>query len=209
MLALALFVGCNEGGDAHALTGASCHSEDAGHLCVAIKYVAYRDSNRVPTVTESDASSAIERLNGIWAQCKLSFQVDQFLEVNPADHGLSYNTSSYSDLTKIRNAFNDGRSLLIVTTGPWDRSGTLGNTGANAWTSLPGGGPHGAILEKSVGRFHPIIAHELGHYLNLMHVSSSAQMMNPVIYSSSTVISRSECESARAAAQYFWGNTLR
>ena len=97
----------------------------------------------------------------------------------------------------------------LVTTGTWDRSGSLGETTANAWTSMPGGGPYGSVLERPVGLNSHLIAHEIGHYMNLVHVSDSGAMMNPIIYSTSNRISATQCKTARSAALYFWAQMIR
>ena len=60
-----------------------------------------------------------------------------------------------------------------------------------------------------MGTFGLIIAHELGHYLNLLHVSDSSALMNPVIYSSSKSLYSSQCNTARAAANYYWSRAQR
>jgi hypothetical protein len=67
----------------------------------------------------------------------------------------------------------------------------------------------GVVMEQPVGAYPNIIAHELGHYLNLGHVSDSANVMNPIIYSNSTRVDPSQCEAARAAATYWWTNMIR
>jgi hypothetical protein len=72
-----------------------------------------------------------------------------------------------------------------------------------------GGGPFGAILERPVASFANIIAHELGHYLNLYHVSDATDIMNPIIYSSSTKLTSSQCATARSAASFFWSKMYR
>jgi hypothetical protein len=74
---------------------------------------------------------------------------------------------------------------------------------------LPGGPPYGAILEQPVGTFPNIVAHELGHYMNLDHVSDTSDLMNPIIYSTSTSIYPSQCNTTRSADNYFWTKMLR
>jgi hypothetical protein len=189
--------------------GDSCHSDDPGRICLGLRYVAYRDSTGEPVVSPEAALKNIGVINSVWGQCRIAFQIDQYRAIKPADYKLRYQTANYSELEDIRNAFADDGEMLIVTTGTWDRKGSLGTTGANAWTAMPGGAPYGAILERPVGTFSNIIAHELGHYLNLNHLSDVNDIMNPIIYSTSTKLSAEQCNTARSAAAFFWAKMYR
>ncbi len=191
--------------------GTGCHVEDVNHICIALKYVVYKDPRGTPTVSSENAVKVVAAMNEVWQQCNISFQIERYLEVDPAQYGLSYQTANQSELTTIRQTFMDDHTLLLVTTGTWNRAGTLGNYPANAWTSLPyrGGGPFGAVLEKPVGRNGNLVAHELGHYLNLQHVGDENDVMNAIIYSKSLNLYDSQCASARSAAWYFWTRLLR
>jgi hypothetical protein len=189
--------------------GTGCHTDDPEHICLGIKYVAFRDAQGAPVMPEEKLPSVMSVVNRLWKQCDLSFQIDEYLAVDPADFGFRFDTATYSELTQLRKRFEDRHTLLIVATGKWDRSGSIGATSANAWTNLPGAGPYGVVLEQPVSGFAPIVAHELGHYLNLLHVSDESAVMNPVIYNRSTGFYASECDTARAAAKYFWSDTVR
>lgn len=198
----------DNGGSANPV-GDSCVSDDPNKLCLSLKYVAYKDSADEAVVSQAHAISNVSAINGVFEQCNLAFQIESYLPIVPADAGLKYRTANYSELDEIRTEFRDDSALLVVTTGTWDRTGTLGNSGANAWTTLPGTGPFGAVLERTVGTYPNIIAHELGHYLNLLHVSDTRALMNPVIYTSSTTLYSSQCNTARATAKRFWSRMLR
>lgn len=191
------------------IVGKGCRSADNSHFCLALKYVVYKDEYDRPLVSEEQAIANVAKMNSVYEGCGIQFQIDKFVPVRAEDHGLRFRLRAYNELDQVRNAFNDGKSLLIVTTGPWDRSGPIGNTGANAWTSLPGEGPYGAILESPVGNFANIIAHEIGHYLNLLHVSDTTALMNKIIYARSTAIYDRQCTSARKAVAYYWQAALR
>jgi len=191
------------------VVGPTCVDGDSNTLCLALKYVVYDDSTGKPVVSQDDAVKVVQQINQAFSQCNIAFQMEEYVAANPADYKLDFNTSNQSDLDNIRKAFMNDSTLLVTTTGKWDRSGSLGNTGANAWTAMPGEGTYGAILEDSVGTFGLIIAHGLGHYLNLDHVSDEADLMNPVIYDSSTRLDPSQCETARSAANSYWNNMLR
>ncbi|MCM2279081.1 MAG: M10 family metallopeptidase domain-containing protein [Oligoflexia bacterium] len=191
------------------VTGESCRNGDPERVCLALRYVVYRDAAGVPLVSREEAIRNVRQINSVWARCNLGFQIEEYLPVNPESSGLRFRTADYPELDEIREAFGNGQTLLVTTTGSWDRTGGLGDTGANAWTSMPGSGPYGAILERSVGTYANIIAHELGHYLNLLHVNDPADLMNPIIYASSTALYANQCASARKAARTFWQRMLR
>jgi hypothetical protein len=175
----------------------------AGKICLGLKYVVYRDPEGVPVVSKSDALANIEAINRVWDRCRIGFQIEEYLPVSPSEYKLNFTTRNSVELDEIRKSFDRDGDLLVVTTGKWDRRGTLGSSTANAWTAMPGMGPFGAILEAPVGRFANIIAHELGHYLNLEHVNDASDLMNPIIYGNSTVLTRNQCDTAYTSASRF------
>jgi hypothetical protein len=189
--------------------GVSCASSDADHLCLGLKYVVYADSSGNPIVSQDEILNNVTMMNLIWNQCNIGFQIDQLVTPDPARYGLNFSPTNYSELDSARSVFSTNSLLLVVTTGTWNRQGTLGNTGANAWTNMPGSDVMGVVLEQPVGAYPNIIAHELGHYLNLGHVSDTSNVMNPIIYSNSTQLNSSQCDSSRAAAKYWWINMIR
>lgn len=180
---------------------------DPNHLTIALKYVAYADATGSVVNTEQ-AKAAISGVNAIYAPCNLHFRVEEFVQAQPDQHGLRFNPAGMNELSEIRAAFEDASRLSVIATGDWGGAG-LGGDGANAWTTMPGTFPAGAVLERSVGGNAGLIAHEVGHYLNLNHVSNSANLMNPVIYPSSRTLSSAQCESVRQAALSVWSATLR
>ncbi len=197
-------------GNGSSVVGDSCAGKnDATHPCLALKYVVYKNSDGSPVMTQDEVISTVREVNSIWATCNISFQIDQYLAANPVDYALTFNTANDSELDQIRRAFQTDSTLLVATTGTWDRSGTLGNTGANAWTNMPGDGIYGVVLESPVGSFGNIVAHELGHYLNLDHVSDQSNVMNPIVYDTSTALNSGQCSTAMAAINYYWQSMRR
>ncbi len=197
----------NSGENSSTRLGDSCHTSDPAHLCLSLKYVVYENLQAKAIVSGQEALQNLALINKTWLQCNIGFEIGEYLSVDPQKYGLSFNTSSMSELSQIRSEFDDNSTLLVVTTGAW--SGSLGAGAANAWTTMPGGGTYGAILEEPVGNYPNIIAHELGHYLNLSHVSDTSDVMNPVIYQGSTQLTTNQCEMARSAASYYWKTMLR
>ncbi len=183
-----------------------CDRSNPDNICVGLKYVVYKDSTGQATLSQSEVNELVKGVNAIWATCKISFAVDQYLAANPADYQLNYQPSTMGELTSIRNAFQPDRSFLVVSTGTWNRAGGIY---ANAWTSMPGSYPYGVVIERPVNSNINMIAHELGHYLSLDHVQNSSYMMNPTIYASSQYISASECQAARDTAVGYWTKMLR
>jgi len=188
--------------------GPACRG-DSSHECIGLKYVAYQNPDGSPVVTQTDAIHNVASINSVWKQCNITFQIDEFSLQDPRHYGLEFNTRNNSDLDVIRGNFSNDRTFLVVTTGTWNRFGTLGNTQANAWTNLPEDSVLGSVLEAPVGTYANIIAHELGHYMNLNHVSDASDLMNPVIYNYSVNLSVDQCNGARQAIEYYWTNMKR
>src|SRR6185312_15046001 len=120
-----------------------------------------------------------------YAQCGMAVKLEQYQQVDPASQGLPNGLTSMDQLDPIRTAFDDPKYLVVINTGAWDHN-QMG--AANAWTAMPGENPSGAVIEGPVASDAPIVAHELGHYLGLDHVSDQTDMMNPIIYPNSTTI---------------------
>ncbi len=185
--------------------GVSCRTNDPSDICLAVKVVTYKDpSTGRPTVSQDEAIANVRAINQIWSQCKIGFQMEQYLAIHASDYGFAHRTNDSAELDRIRSVFVDSGTLLLVTTGSWNRSGSLGRTQANAWTTMPGAGPFGVVMESPVGLYANLIAHELGHYINLPHVNDTSGVMNPIIYTSSKGLNAGQCSSARQAAAYFW-----
>ena len=165
-------------------------------LCLAVRYVTYDGPDGDPVANEDDVSQELKAVNRIWSGCGIQFQVEEYLSVLPSEYGLRYRTQSYGELDDVRETFRDPKRLLVVYTGPWDRSGDIGSTGANAWTNLPGDDLYGSIIEARVAGFAPILAHELGHYLSLGHVSRTGALIQPLVGRTSTGLNEDECDSA-------------
>jgi hypothetical protein len=190
--------------------GPSCHRDGRGRLCLGVKIIAFADpvSGRA-TLSPDNAVSDLRRVNSLWSQCGIGFQIDRYDVINPTTQNIAFAIANNEELTEIRSSFATDQSLLIVSTGRWNRKGSLGQTAANAWTAMPGSAPYGAIVEQPVITAPNIIAHELGHYLSLPHVSDATDLMNPVIYTTSALLTANQCDQARDTVARYWSKMMR
>jgi hypothetical protein len=177
-------------------------------LCLGVKYVAYESIAELPALSQEEARTNLASINRLWEKCDIFFHLAEYQSVRPADLGLNESPAESIEMTEIRKVFEDDARLLIVTTEDWNRTGTLGATGANAWTAMPGSFPYGVVLEQSVGTFANIIAHELGHYLGLDHSSDKTSLMSPLIYEDSVSLTAADCASARETIRDYWAQML-
>ena len=183
------------------ISSAFAQSYDFPPLTLAIKYVAYQPASNAPGVIRRDqAQQVVNDVNRVYGRCGIHFTLEQYVSIAPDRVGLPFHPSLMSDLEDIRSQFDEGDRLVVITTGKWDHSGGLGADGANAWTMMPGERLAGTVVESSVGTYSNIIAHELGHYLNLDHYTDRANLMNPVIYRNSTGLTAPQCEMIRQTA---------
>jgi len=175
-------------------------------LSLSLKFVEFVNEQGVPIVDQLSLKSMIHVLNQIYAPCDLSFLLGEYEVVQPGGVGLPPAPRSLQEMRAFRKPFMDHRHLVVIHTASWDHQ-SVGP--ANAWTAMPGDSPLGAVIEGKVGRFVGIIAHELGHYLNLSHVQDDSNVMNPMIYRKSNQITESQCKAVRHAASVYHSPALR
>jgi hypothetical protein len=200
----------NPSGDANSAGGnglvtPSCVSSDPNHICLAVQFVSYKDSNGTPVANESQVNTIFNTMNKLWSQCNIGFQVEKYEQVDPTQSGLSFGAQSQSETDQIRNTYGTEKNMLLaVNTGPW-------GTAVNAWTNMPGSPPYGAVMEQSIVSYGDgiIYAHEFGHYLGLDHVSDQSNLMDAVIYTSSSTLTSDQCATARQAATQAWSAMIR
>ena len=189
--------------------GSSCKSGDPTQVCLGLKYVVYKSTKGQDVVSSENVVKVIEEVNQIWKQCSIAFQVDEYIPAQVESYKLNFSPANNAELEDIRKAFQDNDTLLVTTTGKWDRSGSLGNTGANAWASMPGELLYGVVLESTVGTFSNIIAHELGHYLNLDHEGDTSNLLSAIIGDYSKKLTQSQCAQAHATISKYWQRMVR
>ncbi|MCM2323565.1 MAG: matrixin family metalloprotease [Oligoflexia bacterium] len=209
LLALLSF-SCN-GGKGSGLPLVSTASADEAEasseqLNLAVKYVEYLNPQGQPVMSREALNTLTEKMNALVAGCKIRFVLEEVQEVEPAPLGLTYGLDSLGTLDKIRAQFDNPKQLVIVNTGEWAHE-SVGS--ANAWTTMPGQTPSGAVIEAPVSDFAELVAHELGHYLSLDHVSDQSNLMNPVIYDNSRALDSGQCASMRETAKTVRADALR
>lgn len=193
------------GNNSSGLVTPSCVTSDPNHICLAVQFVSYKDSNGTPVANESQVNTIVNTMNNLFSQCNIGFQVEKYDQVDPTQAGLSYGANSQNEVDQIRNTYGTEKNMLLaVNTGPW-------GTAVNAWTNMPGSAPYGAIMESSIVDYGNgiIYAHEFGHYLGLDHISDQSNLMDAVIYTSSTTLSSDQCATARDTATQFWSAMVR
>jgi hypothetical protein len=184
-------------------------SGDQSRINLALRYVVFEGPSGTPVLDRAQAARNLELINRVWGQCGVGFEIEDYEIVNPNQVGLPFHTREYSDLEDIRNRFRARDEMLVVVTGSWNRKGALGGSPANAWTAMPGAAPYGAVVEQAYGGYANIIAHELGHYLNLDHHKDRRDIMSAVIYEDSRSLTPEQCSIARTAAHDFWSSMQR
>ena len=187
----------------------ACSTVPSGEIKLAVKMVSYTDPENVLSLTREEAEGDLVTINHLWSRCQISFGLEDYQEINPLAEGLLFQPDTFAELDRIRTRLADSRMLLVTATGDFNRTGSLGASPANAWTSLPYTAPFGSIVERNVATYPNLIAHELGHYLNLGHVADVADLMNPIVYETSENLSVRQCDAARYASQAFWAAMRR
>lgn len=203
-VSIGILTGCDpagmETGSLAETAGESCSGQT--EICLGVNYVTYSDSDGAPIINQETALANIRQVNEVWAQCGIGFQLDEFQVVDPTKYGLSSGAGAANETTEIRAAFDNGRTLLVAQTGFW-------GTTKNAWAAMPGEAPYGVVLESTVAEDANIVAHELGHYLNLDHTDDASNVLSTIIYPDSVNLTDEQCETARKTATEFWGAMKR
>lgn len=165
------------------------------YLKVAVKYVAYRDSNGTVVADEQSVRDMVAVASSVWEQCNIGLELVKYEVVEPSAYGLSYNPGSYGEIDRARMQFQDDKHLLIMGTGTWGRSNNLGS--ANCYSSFPGDAAEGVICEKKSAASGMIMAHEIGHWFYLKHTGPGSNLMDPLIGASDDTLTDDQCERAR------------
>lgn len=174
-------------------------SPSATTMKVAVKYVALKASTDQAAKPSREAvQTLVSQMNQIWSQCQVQFVLEQYETPVADDAKVLYAPSDLSDLEEDRRIFDDGKHALIVKTGTWDRSGTLGDDGSNGWSTMPPSSPEGLVVEEPVGVNPTLVTHESGHLVGgLDHVSDETNLMDHFVSPDSRTLTANQCADAR------------
>jgi hypothetical protein len=198
LLTCAVFLGVN--------ASAADLAGEKSVLTLALKFVEFVGENGQPVLSHGQVERVTEGMNRVFRICGIQFRLEDYLAVNPRSYGLGPESISMDSLDRIRGPFDTPKELVVINTGAWNHR-IMGT--ANAWTMMPGELPSGSVIEGPVADDTALVAHEMGHYLSLEHVSDSANMMNATIYNSSTVIQNWQCVRMRHTATTARARALR
>lgn len=184
------------------VSGTSCKSSDPEFQCIGLKMVSYLDDLGASVISEADTKLMIQEMNSVWNACKIGFQLENYVAVNPTTVGLKYDPYWQSEGSSVRAAFSDSQTFLVVAVGALSSS-TI------AVTQMPYSSPYGTLVEKSYARNALTVGHELGHYMGLYHYRDSSNLMNPYIGSDTRALTTSQCATARSSNTQYWPNMMR
>jgi hypothetical protein len=180
----------------------TCQSNDPDYQCIGLKMVSYEDNQGSTVLSEEEARTLTEELNVVWSPCKIGFQLEQYERAKPVEFGLSMNPNWRSEGSRIRSAFDDKKTMLVVSVGEFAAS-TI------AVTQMPGSGPHGTLVESRYAKNRLTVGHELGHYMGLYHIRNTSNLMNPYIGPKTELLSESQCSIARSTNLRYWTQMMR
>jgi hypothetical protein len=191
----------------HALVdgASSCVSSDPNHLCLGVSMVSFTDNN-VPTISQAEAIATIDRINLVWGQCNVGFQLENYSAVDPTTKDLSFNVSWKSGGDSVREAFASNSTFLVVAVGKLKQ--LFSSTLAVSW--MPGQSDvYGTLVESAYAQNELTVGHELGHYQGLSHVSDETNLLNPFLGPDTRTLTSDQCALARSTDQSFWPKMLR
>ncbi|MEO5971707.1 MAG: zinc-dependent metalloprotease family protein [Bdellovibrionia bacterium] len=176
---------------------ADLNSAQSLPLTMALKFVEFFREDGKPILSKDSVKELVARINPYFQSCRIRFQMEAYRALDSASYGLSFKVQSSEDMKVFRKPFDDSRYLVVINTQNWDHE-KMGS--ANAWTAMPGESPSGVVMEAPVASYPGLVAHELGHYLSLNHVSNVKNLMNPIIYGTSTFFTAEQCLQMRKTA---------
>ena len=191
-------------------------------LTIAVRYLAFTDSTGKAVAEQAAAQQMVEGMSRYWRQCNIQFALEEFKAIDAGSINARYNPSNYSELDEMRMATQNDSQLTLIGTGVWNRSGSLGNSGSNCYSSFPGDRAEGIVCEFKSAAKDFMMAHEVGHWLNLRHTNSPTtdavddthsgnvanNLMDHVVAASHGDMTAGQCYRAREAIGSFRRNAV-
>lgn len=120
-----------------------------------------------PAVSRTEAESWFEGATRIWNQCGVRLQFEQYKMINAELASLPYQPKNQADLEKIRRSVFESDYVNISVTGEWQGAPFAASA---AYTNFPNASLLGTVAQIAATKTPTLLAHELGHYFNLLHV---------------------------------------
>ncbi|MEW6055242.1 MAG: M12 family metallo-peptidase [Bdellovibrionota bacterium] len=206
--------GVNAAGARRELPSAEDVANGSDLLTIAVRYLSFRDSSGTAVASESKVRNMIDNdVAAVWRQCGISFKLERYEAVDASYANARYSPANYSELNQMRINTQSENDLVIIGTGTWNRAGDLGNSGSNCYSSFPGDRAEGIVCEKKSAGSSLIMAHEVGHWLNLRHTNSPTtdavndttsrnvayNLMDHIVRPSNDELTKGQCVRARTA----------
>lgn len=165
---------------------------------MAVKYVVLRPSGGAsaagPAISREEAETVFDKMSELWSPCNVRFVLEEFVTATAAELGVPYHPGGASDRYRLRQAFTDSKRAVYIVTGKWDRERDPKDNGSNAFSSVPGDGPQGIVLESWVAKSHRLLAHEFGHISgDLDDTDGDDDLMNHMVGIKNTKLSAEQC----------------
>ncbi len=134
------------------------------------------DATSAPAASASKAREWLVGATQVWHQCGVLIQAVSQQEADASALGLPYSPATFADMRAVKNHFRDPAKMTVILTGPWNRDPGSELEGDNSWAygSAPGVLSQGIIAEQRAADRPVLLAHEQGHFLNLLHVDDAA-----------------------------------
>ncbi|MBI3554720.1 MAG: hypothetical protein HY074_00480 [Deltaproteobacteria bacterium] len=191
-------------------------------VVIAVRYLDFRDPKTGKAISDAESvNTMVNEVSEVWAQCQVGFRLEAYDAIDPRQYGTGFSPVSFAELDHLREATENKRYLTMIGTGAWNRSGNLGHSGSNCYSSFPRDAADGIVCEAKVAKNPILHAHEAGHWLNLKHTNDPASdgvadttaqnsehdLMNHFVAPGNRLLTPGQCQRAREAITEWRQNT--